>query len=163
MGNDNKKSNVYQRIHAVMNEIGTIEKRGRNDFHKYDYATEADYVHALRPLLDKHGLVVIPQVNSTNVSTPDEKGNILTTIDMSFWICNIDDPKEQVHVKVPAQGSDKGDKGVYKALTGAKKYFAALTFLVATGDDPENDGQRKSSSNGFKKKKKSQSTEDTEF
>lgn len=124
--------NLYQRIHAVMNDMETIAKNGRNDFHKYDYATEADYVHALRPLLKKYGLVIIPSLASQPVFMDG-----ITQIMMKFTLVNIDKPEEKVEAIIPAQGQDKGDKGVYKALTGAKKYFAALTFMVATGDDPE--------------------------
>ncbi len=130
--------NVYQRIHGVMNDMETVKKKGRNDFHKYDYATEADFVHAIRPLLKKHGLVIIPQLDGEpKYSTPDEKGNVVATIIMKFYIVNIDNQKDQVLAVVPAQGQDKGDKALYKAMTGAKKYFMALTFMVATGDDPE--------------------------
>jgi hypothetical protein len=34
-------------------------------------------------------------------------------------------------------GVDPGDKGGYKAITGAEKYFLMKTFLIPTGDDPE--------------------------
>ena len=40
-------------------------------------------------------------------------------------------------------GFDKGDKALYKAKTGAIKYFFATTFLVATKDDPERDDNDK--------------------
>lgn len=130
--------NVYQRIHAVMNDMSTIAKNGRNDFHKYDYATEADYVHALRPLLQKHGLVIIPSLTMAPILQDG-----ITQLAMKFTIVNVDKPEEKVESLIPAQGQDKGDKGVYKALTGAKKYFAALTFMVATGDDPEKDEKAK--------------------
>lgn len=132
--------NVYQRIHAVMNEVGTIAKRGRNDFHKYDYATEADFVHALRPLLEKHGLVIIPTVGHLTHSEPDEKGNVVSTAQVSFKIVNVENPSDFAEATVVGQGQDKGDKATYKLMTGAKKYFFALTFMIATGDDPENDG-----------------------
>ena len=39
----------------------------------------------------------------------------------------------------PGDGADTGDKGIYKAMTGAEKYFLMKTFLVSTGDDPEAD------------------------
>jgi len=46
------------------------------------------------------------------------------------------------------QGADKGDKGVYKAITGAKKYFIANLFLIPTDDDPEgNDDYEKQMKN----------------
>jgi len=38
-------------------------------------------------------------------------------------------------------GSDSNDKAIYKAITGAQKYALMKTFLVATGDDPEQDRQ----------------------
>ena len=38
---------------------------------------------------------------------------------------------------ITGEGIDKGDKAGYKAYTGALKYYLANTFMVATGDDPE--------------------------
>ena len=40
------------------------------------------------------------------------------------------------------EGMDKGDKGIYKAQTGALKYYLSVTFMVATGDDPEQDDKK---------------------
>lgn len=134
------KMNIYQRIHAVSDEIGTIAKRGKNKFHNYDYATEADFVHALRPLLKKYGLVIIPSVGKPTIQSIGEKGDMLATAEVQFTIVNIDNPSETAVATVLGQGTDKTDKAVYKLMTGAKKYFAALTFFVATGDDPEDDG-----------------------
>ena len=36
-------------------------------------------------------------------------------------------------------GADTGDKGVFKAMTGAEKYLLLKAFLISTGDDPEGD------------------------
>jgi hypothetical protein len=36
-----------------------------------------------------------------------------------------------------------GDKAIYKAMTGATKYFYMKVFGVATGDDPENEKAEK--------------------
>ena len=41
--------------------------------------------------------------------------------------------------EIVSYGDDPGDKGIYKALTGAVKYALMKTFLIATGDDPEAD------------------------
>ena len=40
------------------------------------------------------------------------------------------------------QGADKGDKGVYKAITGAIKYVYMKTFNIPTGDDPEKNDRK---------------------
>lgn len=39
-------------------------------------------------------------------------------------------------------GEDSGDKAIYKAITGAIKYFGSENFLVSTGDDPEREDER---------------------
>ncbi len=41
------------------------------------------------------------------------------------------------------EGLDQnGDKGTYKAITGATKYFLLKLFLIPTGDDPETDKRK---------------------
>jgi hypothetical protein len=40
---------------------------------------------------------------------------------------------------VAGQGLDVGDKAPYKAMTGALKYALLQSFLLATGDDPEDE------------------------
>jgi hypothetical protein len=37
------------------------------------------------------------------------------------------------------EGQDAGDKGIYKAITGAQKYALMKAFMIPTGDDPEAD------------------------
>jgi len=138
--------NVFQRIHAVMGEVGTVAKNGKNTFQNYEYATEADFVHAIRPLLVKHGLVIIPQNSILNGITDLAKDNKLTSISIQYNVVAIDDPTDYTQVTMMGQGTDKGDKGIYKAITGTKKYMIANLFMIATGDDPENDGPKKKSS-----------------
>ena len=56
------------------------------------------------------------------------------TLDYEF----IDGDSDEI-LSVPSygEGRDGGDKAPYKALTGALKYALIQTFLIATGDDPE--------------------------
>ncbi|MGA7871170.1 MAG: hypothetical protein WCA22_09755, partial [Candidatus Binatus sp.] len=49
------------------------------------------------------------------------------------------DSGEQIVAKVAGQGLDPGDKAPYKAMTGALKYALLQSFLLATGDDPEDE------------------------
>lgn len=125
--------NVHQRIAAVMQEVQYVQKTGFNGFHKYKYAKEADYINALRPALLKHGLLILPHSQKTTFTGE------LTTVEMEFKIVNVDDPTDSVIIPAVGQGADKGDKGAYKAQTGAKKYMISLGFLIETGDDAEAD------------------------
>jgi hypothetical protein len=49
------------------------------------------------------------------------------------------DSGEEIVAKVAGQGLDSGDKAPYKAMTGALKYALLQSFLLATGDDPEDE------------------------
>jgi hypothetical protein len=46
---------------------------------------------------------------------------------------------EEIVAKVAGQGLDTGDKAPCKAMTGALKYALLQSFLLATGDDPEDE------------------------
>ena len=46
---------------------------------------------------------------------------------------------EELTVRVPGEGADAGDKAPYKAMTGALKYALLQSFLLSTGDDPEDE------------------------
>jgi hypothetical protein len=47
---------------------------------------------------------------------------------------------EWVEASAWGEGQDRGDKAVYKAITGARKYGVASALGLATTDDPEDDG-----------------------
>ena len=54
---------------------------------------------------------------------------------------------EEITARVAGEGLDVGDKASYKAMTGALKYALLQSFLLATGDDPED--ERPESRSGF--------------
>lgn len=136
---EEKQTGLAKKILAIQKEISYVAKNGKNDFQNYEYATERDFVTTLKPLLEKHGVIVIPEIAappSIMESGKDGKSK-LTTILMKFKLVNVDDPTDYYQALVGGQGQDAGDKGIYKAITGAKKYFIANTFMIPTGDDPE--------------------------
>lgn len=139
------------KIAAVMAEVTAVEKRGRNDFHKYNYAQAADVSRMIGPLLAKHRLVILPTIAAYH-PIDDEAFDW----DVAFDLTLIDgDSGEQATVRWYGRGSDKGDKALYKAYTAAMKTFVVATFAVPTGDDPEADtgtdqreGSRRSTRSG---------------
>lgn len=135
MSEDIKAMKLAEKLHAIMSEMPTLTKNGKNAFHNYKYAKESDYVEAVRPLLSKYRVLILPNVVQSNLNAEKD----LTSIVMQYTIINADDADDKMSVSVPAQGADKSDKGVYKAITGAKKYMIANLLMVATGDDPEED------------------------
>lgn len=125
--------NLVARWSAIQAEMPAVEKAGRNEFHKYSYIKESDIMIALKPLLKKHGVAIFPSIESCK-----KDGNI-TEVWATFIIANTDNPDETIKLQFPGYGMDSGDKGAYKAITGATKYFCMKSFLVASDDDPENE------------------------
>lgn len=128
--------NIHERLHAIMTQVGVVGKDGTNSFQKYKYASEASYLRALRPLLSEYRVAVVPNVK-TMMHDPN-KENLLHLL-VEFTFVNIDDPSDTVVATMMSSGADTGDKAIYKAITGAKKYILANTFMTETGDDAEAD------------------------
>lgn len=125
-----------------MDEIGPIEKSGYNAFHKYAYLREQDIINAVRPLLVKHGVAIIPRVLSEQISQQTtSRGNTetLCRIQMEYTFVDIESG-QQIPVVTIGHGTDAGDKAAYKAETGALKYCLRQVFMISEGgDDPEAD------------------------
>ena len=126
---------------AVMAAIDHIQKRGRNEFHKYDYATEADIAAAVRRELALRNVMLFPAITGERREAVGEKGSVLTTLDFLFTFHD-GDSGETLSFTWKGAGTDKDDKGLYKAMTGGEKYFLMKTFLIPTGDDPERDDKK---------------------
>ena len=127
-------------INRVMTDVGYVQKKDENKFQKYKYAGEGALLAALRPAMVRHGLVLLPSVE--NISPIDEYGNTTVTIEYTLthaptgavW------PKPLKAVGVGNDRNSKGgvgDKGLYKAITGANKYMLFKLFQLETGDDAE--------------------------
>lgn len=133
---------LAKKLAEVMAAVSRIPKRGRNDFHKYDYATEADIAEAIRAELAQRHVILIPAITDQSRESVGEKGSVLTTLRMEFTFYDGESGDTITRPWIGA-GTDKEDKGVYKAMTGGEKYFLLKTFLLPTGDDPEADDKKK--------------------
>lgn len=129
---------LFAKMAKVLSEVERVPKNGRNSFHNYHYVTEADLVEALRGLLAKNGLCLFVGATNAEVRLVDAKGGPVTTVQMTATFCCTETGATYT-VPWIGSGQDSGDKGLYKAYTGALKYLLMKTFLVSTGDDPEQD------------------------
>lgn len=137
-----KKLNIYQKISAVMGEVAKIHKTGYNSFNKYEYATEEDVLRDLRRALIKYKLIILSSV------IEEKMIESITTLKIEYKIIDTEDISNPIVVYGVGYGSDKQDKGGYKAMTGALKYFLLKTFLLPSGTDPEEQTKKE---NGGKK------------
>ena len=134
------KVELYQKISKVYGAVTYIQKDKRNAFHGYAYASEAAIKDRLHEAFREAGLIFLPpvieEVKDEVREEKDKKPTVATTIRVKFAIADID-TGEQIEGVLYGRGVDPLDKGIYKALTGALKYYLTTTFLIPTGDDPE--------------------------
>lgn len=140
-----KAGSVSAALARVLAQVHRVPKNGRNTFHQYDYTTESDLTDFLRPLLAAEGLSIVPSVDDVQrrtYKTKKDEDAVETLVKMSFRIRHAASNEELGPFPWYGESTDKGDKGLYKAITGAVKYFLFKLFLVSTGDDPEVDDDR---------------------
>lgn len=143
--NEGQGSALTAAVCAVMLEVGIVEKGGRNDFHKYSYASEFDLCKALQPSMARHGLCLVPVAmaltRSDGPKTRNGKPQYLTEGPITYELRHSSGEARQVMTW--GCGIDGEDKGAYKAMTGAYKYALREVFLIPTGDDPDKDWREK--------------------
>ncbi len=132
---------LARKLAKVLSEVHRVPKNGRNNFHKYDYVYESDLVDHIRDKLAEQGVALFPSVSEHDVKEMEDARNrtvYLTTVTLDITMID-GESGDMMTTTWVGQGLDNGDKGYYKAYTGAIKYFLLKTFLISTGDDPERD------------------------
>lgn len=128
---------LEKKILKVLEAVERVPKKGYNSFNKYNYVMEADLLDYIRPLMVKYGIIFGFDVEEIKTE-PCGKG-IIAYAKCRFSLVNSENPTERVESVVWGSGYDTQDKGLYKAYTGATKYFLMKSNLISTGDDPEKD------------------------
>ena len=131
------------KLSLIMGELGNVEKKGHNKAQNYDFVREADIVAAVVPLLSKYHVLL-----HTTITSHTRDPLYQTQSGLTMWMTTVyvdgtwidGDTGEKLDIATfVGTGADTGDKGVYKAMTGAEKYMLMKSFLISTGDDPEGD------------------------
>jgi hypothetical protein len=130
--------NLREKFAEVRRRLGYVQKRGHNERHNYNYVTAADLAGSIGDILAELGVIVIPQLHSISTETPRSSSERIARIVMNYRFVDARSG-EELTVRVAGEGADPGDKAPYKAMTGALKYALLQSFLLATGDDPEDE------------------------
>ena len=125
--------NIYERLHAVMEEVTYIQKTHEIKMSGGGYkVTTHDAVTAkVRPVLVKHRVLYIPQ----KLQHVQNGNRTEVTLDIVF--VNVDDPADRLAVPTLGYGIDSGDKGPGKAVSYAVKYALLKALGLETGDDAD--------------------------
>lgn len=127
-----EKLNIHQKILGIMSELNYIEKGDKTVNGQYRFVSHDQVSARIHPLLVKNRVTVIPTCEEVTV-----EGN-KTTVKVYVTFVNADDPSDKFTSTWYGQGIDPGDKGIGKAVSYAFKYAMLKTFILETGDDPDN-------------------------
>jgi len=136
-----ERMTLRQKLGEVRRRIGYIQKRGYNERHNYNYVAAADITGTIGDILAQLGVVVIPRLESITYEpqTPGRPDSVRVARVIMAYTFTDEDSGEEITARVAGEGLDVGDKASYKAMTGALKYALLQCFLLATGDDPEDE------------------------
>ncbi len=129
---------LVDKVLGAAAESGYVQKAGKHG-QGYMYADDESITTKFRDAMLSQGVLVFPEeievkhiqvFEDPNAKTP----NVLVTIGGHFVVT---DGGASLKVSSLGQGLDRGDKAIYKAMTGFKKYAYRHLVMMATGDDPE--------------------------
>lgn len=146
------KKNAARKILA---QKGTLKREGSNTFDNYTYFSEAQYKKLFTEIFSEVGLEMTCDETSIVDIQGTDKQRFGRRVTLKFTLSDIDTGYSEVSHST-GEGFDKGDKAIYKAKTGALKYWLADEWMVATGDDPETESPSDSDAKAQPQRRKAQ-------
>lgn len=123
--------NLVTKLVEILKAVDSkVEKSGFNDHQNYAYVMEKDLLDSVRKDIAEKGIFIFSSTEEVH-----HEGK-LTTIKVKNTFVD-SESGETFEVYSAGQGADGQDKGVYKAITGAYKYFLMKNFMLAGDEDPE--------------------------
>lgn len=138
---------IYKKLHDIQKQVIGLakDKNGNN----YQYVTGTKVLEFIKPLMNKHGIILKQEVLSIENTRQDyatksnpNKSEILSKVMMKFtWVdCETGEKDENLF---GANGQNDWDKGVGSALTYGERYFLLKYFHIATDEDDIDNPERK--------------------
>ena len=131
---------LYQKLAKLQEIMDSFEwtKDGKNRQHSYEYITEKQYKQHFKRARAEAGLIwKVEEIGHEFIGQVSDKMHLV----LAKFRGRLIDPEtgEYEEYLFSGSGSDTTDKALYKAYTGGLKFFLSTNFLVAEGNDPEND------------------------
>lgn len=142
---ETKKPNLYERLNAIANEVGYVNKNlvVQLGAHSYNAVGEADVLAAVKPLEKKYGVYSYPLereiIAAEKTTDSNGRASYFERIKVTYRFLNVDNPEEHIDIVSFGDGIDPSDKSVGKAMTYADKYALLKAYKIMTGEDPDSD------------------------
>lgn len=133
---------LVSKLAEACNAVGGVAKKGRNEHQRYDYVKAADVAKAIRRELFKRNILLLAdekEVQQSEIVTPSGSTMRQITLRVDYTLRDGDSP-DSITTTCYGIAMDSGDKALWKAKTGAQKYFLrGLGLIPDEKDDPEFD------------------------
>jgi hypothetical protein len=132
------QTNLFKKLHAVLVDLRRLPKDKRNPQGRYEYASERVIKEFAHQSFEKNGiLLLLSAIDVDTMTLANSSGQVLVT-KTKFKYTFVDiDSGEKFEGTFFGTGNGRDDKGYYASVTGALKYIITSTFMIPTGDDPE--------------------------
>lgn len=134
-------SDIFTDLAAVMAGVDHVAKRDKNEHQRFMFRGIDAVVNAVGPVLRKHGVVVVPDVEDVvydMVQTSTGKPATACRVRARYTFYASDG--SHISARVAAEAWDHGDKAAPKAMSVAFR-TALLQALALPTDDPDPDSQ----------------------
>lgn len=126
------KLSVHEAIAKVIGELPAIGKDSYNQQQGFAFRGIDAVVSALKPLLAKHGVVIVPDVTERlYAQRATARGGIMHEVNLHVRFHVYGPDGSSVEASGWGEGTDSGDKATNKAMTGAYKYVLFQLFAIA--------------------------------
>lgn len=132
-------NDIYTALAAVMADVDHVAKRDKNEHQRFLFRGIDAVVNAVGPVLRKHQVIVIPNVEDVQydaVSTSTGKPATACRVLVQYVFYAADG--SNITARVAAESWDNGDKAAPKAMSVAFR-TALLQALALPTDDPDPD------------------------
>ena len=140
---DNSK--LIKALAEACDAVGGVEKKGTNEAQRYKYVKAADIAKAIRHELFGRGIVILQSEHEPDFVevqlAPDRDGKPRSTFEVRIRTdYTLTDGIGSVTLSGWGVARDSGDKAIWKAKTGALKYFLrGIGLIPDEKEDPEYD------------------------
>lgn len=130
---------IHAALARVMADVRALAKADKNTHFNFFFRGIDAVLNAIGPALRTHGVVVLPEVLSTqyrDVRTSKDKPAREVTVTVKYTF--VGPAGDTLSVTVPGESMDEADKGTAKAMSVAMRIALLQTFALPT-DEPDPD------------------------
>jgi hypothetical protein len=132
---------LAEKLLVIQGIARKVAKRGVNPEQGWEYLQIEDAVEWAKRQMKRHKLILTASLlPNTLTRTANEKGSGYVIDLVLCWTLLDLESGEERQFDIPGSGWDYSDKGVFKAMTGSRKYAIVLIFNLAVGNDVEERG-----------------------